>query len=221
MKGRHSSPIPGWSEHVKPYADESKFWCSLWLSQGKPTHGDLFSYMRESRNQYKYAVRKLKRAQNKIQNDKFVSSVLKGGVNIFQEIRKYRGAKAAVSSRIDQEVGAANIANHFASIYSELYNRVDLGEKLDLISQGLENEIGPHSLSQLDRIDEKLMREALSKMKGNKRDAIFDTISDCYINGPPELISHLTTLMRLYICHGSVPYFVLLCTLMPLVKDNL
>jgi hypothetical protein len=48
-------------------------------------------------------------------------------VNIFEEIKKYRGVSSTVSSRIDDEVGAANIANHFATIYSELYNRVELG----------------------------------------------------------------------------------------------
>ena len=76
-------------------------------------------------------------------------------------------------------------------------------------------------MSQLERVNEDLIREALNKMKGNKRDAIYDTVSDCYINGPPELISHLTSLVKLYLSHGSAPYFILLCTLIPLVKDNL
>ena len=58
-------------------------------------------------------------------------------------------------------------------------------------------------------------------MKGNKHDAIFDIVSDCIIHGPPELVTHLTNLIKLFISHGFVPYFVLLCTLMPLVKDNL
>ena len=83
-------PIPGWTEHVKPYQEESKFWFSLWLSQGKPQHGEMFNFMRYSKNQYKYAVRRLKRAQNKLQNDKFVSSIINGGADIFSEIRKYR-----------------------------------------------------------------------------------------------------------------------------------
>ena len=126
-----------------------------------------------------------------------------------------------MSSRIDQEVGSVNIANHFATIYTGLYNRVELGDKLERLSDSLETDIGPHSLSQLERINEDLIREALNKMKGNKRDAIYDTVSDCYINGPPELISHLTSLVKLYLSHGSAPYFILLCTLIPLVKDNL
>ena len=31
---------------------------------------------------------------------------------------------------------------------------------------------------------------------------------------------HITNLVRMYLIHGSVPYFILLCTLLPLVKDN-
>ena len=52
-------------------------------------------------------------------------------------------------------------------------------------------------------MNEELIKEALSMLKPNKCDALFDTMSDFYINGPPELISHLTTVVRLYISHGS------------------
>ena len=84
----YQKPTLAWSEHVKPYQNESKFWCSIWLSLGKPSHGSVYWNMIHSKNQYKYAIRRLKRAQNKIQNDKFVSSILQGGVNIFKEIKK-------------------------------------------------------------------------------------------------------------------------------------
>ena len=92
-------PVLGWSEHVKPYQNESKFWCSIWISLGKPTQGYVYWNMIHSKNQYKYAIRRLKRAQNKVQNDKFVSSIMKGGVNIFKEIKKSRASSSTVSSR--------------------------------------------------------------------------------------------------------------------------
>ena len=214
-------PTTGWSEHVKPYQDESKFWFSVWISLGKPGYGDVYNNMRYSKNQYKYAVRRLKRAQNKIQNDKFVSNIIEGGVNIFQEIRKYRGTSSTVSSRIDDEVGSSNIANHFASIYSKLYNRVELGEKFQKMSEDFDKEVDMEGSSQLDRINEELVKVALKMMKPNKSDAVFDATSDFYINGPPELVYHLTSLVKLYLSHGCVPSFTLLCTLIPLVKDNL
>ena len=51
-------------------------------------------------------------------------------------------------------------------------------------------------------------------------DAIFDTVSDCYINGPPELLKHLTTMIKIFLVHGLIPQFILVCTLLPLVKDS-
>ena len=56
----------------------------------------------------------MKRANDKIQNDKFVQSIIKGGVNIFDEIRKYRG-KRYLSSLLFQNPG-----RHFLEyIFSE------------------------------------------------------------------------------------------------------
>ena len=58
-------------------------------------------------------------------------------------------------------------------------------------------------------------------MKAKKSDSIFDAVSDFYINGPEELVEHLTALIKLFLIHGYVPKIILLCTLVPLVKDNL
>ena len=77
------------------------------------------------------------------------------------------------------------------------------------------------SQKQLDRVNEETILEALKILKINKHDELFTIASDCLVNGPPELVTHLTTLIKLFLSHGSVPLFLILCTLMPLVKDNL
>ena len=151
----------------------------------------------------------------------FLKSVINGSSNIFQEIRKYRGVSSTFSSRIDNEVGATNIANHFADIYAELYNRVELGEEFEETTNSINTSVTNESAVQLDRVNEAVIIEALKHMKTNKHDENFTIASDCFINGPPELVTHLTNLIRLFLSHGMVPNFVLLCTLMPLVKDNL
>ena len=35
------------------------------------------------------------------------------------------------------------------------------------------------------------------------------------------LANHLANMLRMFVSHGMVPYFILVCTLLPLVKDNL
>ena len=141
-------------------------------------------------------------------------------MNIFQKIKKFRGVSSSVSSRIDSEVGADNIANHFATIYRELYNRVELGDKIQEISSDIENEVDYHGQLQLDRINEELISKVLKMLKPNKCDALFDTMSDFYIHSPPDLVTHLTALVKLYFSHGTVPNFILICTLIPLSEGK-
>ena len=57
-------------------------------------------------------------------------------------------------------------------------------------------------------------------MKPSKKDSNFDVSSDMYRNSPDIFYSHLATILRQSLIHGFLPNTVLLCTLMPLVKDN-
>ena len=181
-KNIKGNSIPGWTEFVKPYADESKFWHSLWLSQGKPLGGYVYECMKRSKHGYKYAIRRLKKCNDKIQNEKFISGLIGQGKNIFEEIRKIRGSRNTFSSRIDQVVGSDEIAQHFAGTYSKLYNRVKNGHELLSLAKTIDDNVNETSLSDLDRVNEELIRKALHKLKPNKRDSLFDLVSDCFIN---------------------------------------
>ena len=152
---------------------------------------------------------------------KTINFRLQGGADIFKEIKKFRGVKTQCSSRIDDEIGAANIASHFGTIYSSLYNKADLGDSFMNMYQEINDEVSPDSMAQVYRIDEDLVRKALSMLKDDKNDALFNFQSDCLKNGPPSLVPHLTQLLRTFLVHGVIPNFILICSLLPLVKDNL
>ena len=68
--------MPGWNEYVRPYQEVSKFWYGLWRAAGAPNNGELYDTMKRFKMQYKYAVRRLKRGMEGIQNDKFLNGVL-------------------------------------------------------------------------------------------------------------------------------------------------
>ena len=137
--------------------------------------------MRESKHQYKYALRRVQKARNKIQNDKFVTGILEGGVNIFEEIKKHRGKVKTCSSTIDGEVGAANIADHFSGIYKKLYNQNQLGDQILDLKSRLDEKINNGDMGEVNRVTESVIRQGLKLMKGNKSDAIFDYQSVCLI----------------------------------------
>ena len=50
---------------MKPYKDESLFWNGVWRAAGCPEVGELYEINRQAKMQYKYAVRRLKRAAYK------------------------------------------------------------------------------------------------------------------------------------------------------------
>ena len=52
-------------------------------------------------------------------------------------------------------------------------------------------------------------------------DAAFDFSSDCLMNASNKLIDHVTTLFKWFLATGKIPALLLLCTLVPIVKDNL
>ena len=52
-------------------------------------------------------------------------------------------------------------------------------------------------------------------------DVVFPFSSDCLINAPEVLHYHLATLFRTFLIHGKVAIILLLCSLIPIVKDNL
>ena len=110
---------------------------------------------------------------------------------------------------------------HFSKIYRKLSNNASDYSTFENVVTKIKDGVDQTSARQLNRIDENVIKDALSSMKAKKSDAIFDVSSDFYINCPKELIQHLANLMRIFLSHGSVLKVILLCTLLPLVKDKL
>ena len=73
----------------------------------------------------------------------------------------------------------------------------------------------------VERISPAIVMKALKKMRSGKNDSQFSFQSDCFMEGPDSLVQHLTNLIRVFVLHGFVPNLILICTLLPLVKDNL
>ena len=176
--------------------------------------------MKHYKKQYKFAVRRLKRCQNIVKNHNFLSNLLNKNADIFTEIKKMRGKVSSCSTRIDGAVGSENIANRFAEIYSKLYSTVKLGNDLLTLQKKICVKIEDEGFD-VNRIDGRLIAKAIKQMKPNKKDSVFDTMSDMYINAPNELCQHISVIIKSMLSHGIVPSFLLLCTLTPIVKCSL
>ena len=210
----------GWKELVEPYQDGAHFWHSVWVSAGKPMNTELHKIMKHSRNRYHCQIRKCRRVENYLRNQKIIENCVENDTDLFSEIRKQRKNNNTDEVTIDGASGE-EIPGRFATIYNELFNRGKDDDKIDAMKIELERGISRDDVSETDRINSEVIKEAMKQIKGNKSDAIYDFSSDFLKHGPDILYEHLANIMKTFAVHGHISEHLLVATLVPLVKDKL
>ena len=218
--------IPGWNDLVKPYHGEARFWYSLWLSAGKPIHSsvpgvehDLYTYMKTSRNQYHYAVRRAQNSLNIIENDKLLSKI--DSPDIFEDIkRSCKEKNSDLTSVVDDVHGAKNISSHFKTLYEDLYNeQQDISPHLvaDINNNVADNP--QNSTETVKLFSPDVVKAAIKKLKNDKSDVSGTFTSDCLKSAPALFHEHLSRLFQAFLIHGYISHDLLICALSPIVKD--
>ena len=212
--------LPEWKEDVDPAKETAYFWNAVWKSAGKPLNCHLHWIMKRTRNAYHLVIRKKKRLLERLKRDKMLTSCLNGDGDIFKEIRKQRRCKQAYPTTID---GRSNdIPNYLACKYETLYNQVDDKANLEMLESKINENITDESLDFVNRITASAVRDAVvKKLKAAKTDPVADISSDYLINAPAKLFEIIALCFQSYIIHAHVSNFLLISTLVPLLKDKL
>ena len=114
-----------------------------------------------------------------------------------------------------------NIPGHFKDIYNELYNCVKDCEEVSKISKDIEELICDKDNYDVNKVTAEEVKKAALLLKPGKGDPSYTFSSDC-IKVKSEILAEQTaTLIRSFLIHGYIPQFMLLSTLVPLVKDKL
>ena len=211
--------IPGWKKEVKPFRDKAFFWSQVWKSAGKPTGTVLHNIMKRSRNIYHYNFKKCQKAEERIKQNALLDACLNGKSDLFKQIKKMRRCEQISSSSMDGK--SENIQEHFKSIYETLYNSVDDSNELSAINDEVNLKMNASHLNDVLKVTPDLVKEAASHIKDDKTDPILSVSSDCIKNGPDLLFEKLSIVIKSFLIHGHVTVFLLLATLVPIIKDKL
>ena len=114
-----------------------------------------------------------------------------------------------------------NIPDHFKSIYENLYNSADDARDLEDIKKQVDERIGNNHMNDVHKVNPSLVKEAASRIKDDKTDPMFSFSSDCIKHGPDSLYQSLSLSIKSFLIHGHVTVFLLLATLVPIIKDKL
>lgn len=215
-----NTSIPNWKSEIKPFKENAQFWHSIWLSAGRPLNCQLHIIMKRTRNIYHLHVRKSKRLLDRIKKDNMLNACLQNKLNIFDEIRQQRKCKQTFATSIDGCTN--NIPSHFAKSYKGLYNNVNDKDNLSIIENKLESNINNNnSHKDIGLITCDTLKIAAQRIKPGKSDPLFRLTSDCFLYAPDILYELLSILLKSYLTHAHVSEFLLLSTLIPIVKDKL
>ena len=217
---KHKQRIPDWKNDVCPVKDTAYFWHAVWKSAGKPMNCHLHNIMKRTRNRYHLVIRQKKRLLERMKRDNMLQSCLDNDGSIFDTIKKQRKCGETYPSAIDGHTD--DIPEYLASMYEELYNSVDDKENLRNLESQLEDMIDDQSLEFIDRISPDVVRSATQKkLKPGKTDPVVDIKSDFLIHAPDEVFVILCLCFKSYIVHAHVSSFLLISTMVPLLKDKL
>ena len=213
---------PGWSDMVKPYQDDANFYYAIWVSYGKPLNCPLHNTMKHYKNLYRYSIRRLKRQEESIRNDKLLEHCLKGNSkNIVKEFNQQNPNRQHAADIVDGYSSSDDISNNFASIYKDLYQKNDSSDLLNAQLDGINSNISAENFTEVDQLTPAVVYQAISSLHKSKNDNSYNFKSDAVIQGKDSLVKHLTLLMQAFLIHSHVPKDILISSLHPIIKDKL
>lgn len=215
------TPVPGWTEFVKPFRDDSLFWHSVWVSAGRPLNTVLHQVMRSTRHKYHYAIRKVRRVESEIRKDNMLQDSLNGKVNdILKHIKSLRKTNKGPVNNIDGVRGSEEITSHFSDIYKDIYNRHQTTDSVNHILGELNNKIDQTSLPELNRITNDLISGIIKNLDFGKSDESYSWGTDAFKHGMDCIVPYFKVLFKTFLVHGHISHPFLCCALLPIVKNS-
>ena len=207
---------------VKPYKEDAIFWHGVWQSAGRPNRGVLKEIMTPTRNQFHYAVRRVKKMSSSLRARRLLEASEAGSCDLLLEMKKIRGNKKACGDLPDSVSGASgeqDIVEEFRKVYFALYNSSDTSENMAVLKDELKALIT--SAEDANLITGKAVKEAAARMKAKKSDVSGSYTSDAILNAPDIFFDHLALVYRSWLLHGTVSLPLLSCAFLPLFKGGL
>ena len=216
--------MPGWSMQVEPFRRASNAAYRHWTAVGKPRQGPAHKAKLTAHAQYKYAVRRVKRASDLHNARGLFEAAMEGDCQLLREMKRVKtGRKEAeeLTNTVDGVTGSENVANKFKEVFEALFNCVDDKPDLDSVEQRIQKLLlEEDNIKEVNKLTADVVKKATMTMKSHKMDVSQGFSSDAFLKAPDELFGLLACVFQDWLRHGSVTKTVLACALIPLLKGT-
>lgn len=94
-------------------------------------------------------------------------------------------------------------------------------DKVAKISSEIENNITTNHSEDVDKVMGKVNDKVIEKLNPGKSDPTYKFLSDCFKVNSSTLYNSLTNMVKSFLFHFYVPEFLLIATLVHIIKDKL
>ena len=214
--------IPGWSTEVEPYRLQSNAAYRCWLAAGKPRQGRVFQDKLHHHAQFRYAVRRVKRAAKLHQAQGLYAAAMNGDIELMKEMRRVKSGKGEMeelAETVDGSTGEDNVADQFKKVFESLYNSADSKVEMEVLQSKLRELVGKEdSRAEVEKVTPEVVKKAAMIMKKHKMDVSQGFSSDALLHAPDLLFGLLADVFRDWLSHGTVTKSILVCAFIPLLK---
>ena len=106
-------------------------------------------------------------------------------------------------------------------LYKALYNCTDDKDDIQRLDDEIKQKINCSDARDVKKVNAGILKEASNRLKNGKSDPTYLFSSDCIKNAPDILFDHLSVIIRSFLYHGHVTVFLLIATLVPIIKNKL
>ena len=121
-----------------------------------------------------------------------------------------KGPIDELTEELDGVSGDQEIANKFKEVYNSLYNKSGSEDSMKGIKSKIKTLTSEQdSMKEITKVTASIVKEAVTKMKPDKRDVTGGFTSDCLLHAPDSMFVLLASIFRSWLIHGEVSASVL------------
>ena len=218
--------IMGWNEFIQPYKEKSIFWNNVWKDAGSPKYGELANVRRFARYKYHWAIKKVKKQNNKVILEKTANQlVTKSFRKFWQTIKSLNGNDNRIANVIDGKINDNEIANHFCDIYAKLYSSVN-DDSFKILANSVNNLVKNRcntnkcTSEQCHNVSSQMVSKAINSLSSGKDDETYYMYSDHFLHATNLVINALSQLITAMIKHGITSKLVNKAVIKPIPKNK-
>ena len=156
------------------------------MAGGRPSQGDLHHAKVESHAQFRYAVRRVKRASKLHQAKALLEAARAGDVALMKEMRRVQSGKPAMdelADTVDGVTGQQEVANQFREVHNALYNSAESRDEMKELQAGIRRLVSTEdSRGETRKLTADVVKQATGKMKPHRMDVSQGFASDCLLH---------------------------------------